>query len=181
MAYLLIQVLIYQIILLLLFWILVVRYFLGRVFLICGLLHQSWKLFASSYPNHCFAWLFNYLSLSIIYLFGWCLILILFYMFLYCEEDYKFMCKLSPGKRNPSFFHPFLYFWMILILILAYLHGLLTWQVGRTIGKRNSSPCHGYFWPCFFQVLTRQGKPRHFSHLAERKPHEIEKTRRATQ
>jgi hypothetical protein len=37
------QVPICQIVLLLSFWILFVRYFLGRVFLKCGLLHQSWK------------------------------------------------------------------------------------------------------------------------------------------
>jgi hypothetical protein len=35
------------------------------------------KAFASSYPNHCFAWLFNYLSLSRISSLAWCLILIL--------------------------------------------------------------------------------------------------------
>jgi hypothetical protein len=34
------------------------------------------KPFASSYPNHCFAWLFNYLSLSRISSLAWCLILI---------------------------------------------------------------------------------------------------------
>jgi hypothetical protein len=39
------------------------------------------KPFASSYPNHCFAWLFNYLSLSRISSLAWCLILILFIHF----------------------------------------------------------------------------------------------------
>jgi hypothetical protein len=34
------------------------------------------KPFASSYPNHCFVWLFNYLSLSRISSLAWCLILI---------------------------------------------------------------------------------------------------------
>ena len=45
-------------------WILFVRYLLGKVFLKCGLLHlKVGKLFASSYSNHCCAWLINYLSL----------------------------------------------------------------------------------------------------------------------
>jgi hypothetical protein len=39
------------------------------------------KPFASSNPNHCFAWLFNYLSLSRISSLAWCLILILFICF----------------------------------------------------------------------------------------------------
>jgi hypothetical protein len=37
------QVSLCQIVLLLLFWILFVRYILGRFFLKCGILHQSWK------------------------------------------------------------------------------------------------------------------------------------------
>jgi hypothetical protein len=35
------------------------------------------KPFASSYPNHWFAWLLNYLSISRIFSLAWCLILIL--------------------------------------------------------------------------------------------------------
>jgi hypothetical protein len=32
-----------------------------------------WKLFTSSYSNHCFAWLFNYLELPRILILSWCL------------------------------------------------------------------------------------------------------------
>jgi hypothetical protein len=58
------------------------------------------KSFASSYPNHCLAWLFNYLSLSRISSLAWYLILILFHMLLYFKDDLGFTYKLPPGNNS---------------------------------------------------------------------------------
>jgi hypothetical protein len=63
------------------------------------------KPFASSYPNHCFPWLFKYLSLSIISLFGWSLTLINFHMLICCEDDLGIMCnyhrEITPNTSCP--------------------------------------------------------------------------------
>jgi hypothetical protein len=87
--------------------------------------------FASSYPNHCFAWLFNYLSLSRISSWAWCLILILFICFFVvnmildlCVKYHREInnCKYLFSLENWCFIMWYIYWsslhWLLLLITL---------------------------------------------------------------
>jgi hypothetical protein len=94
------------------------------------------KPFASSYHYHCFAWFFNYLSLSRISSLAWCLILIIFHMLLCCEDDLRFLCKKPP--ENNSKYHLSLDNWYFIMWYRYWssLHWLLL-VIALSLAQKN--------------------------------------------
>jgi hypothetical protein len=112
------------------------------------------KPFASSYPNHCFAWLFNYLSLSRISSFAWCLILILFICFFVVKMISDLCVKYHRETNNSKYLLSmdkwYFIMWYIFWLSLHWLLLLITLPLTKKCICFNS---HCLPWLLWFHLI----------------------------
>jgi hypothetical protein len=119
--------------------------------------------FSSSYPNHCFAWLFNYLSLSRISLLAWCLILI-FSICFFVVKMILDLCVNYHREITPNTFCPWTigtlscgtYILIIFTLAIAF-NCLISCQDFFLISVVLLDSCDSiwFCWTCFVLFLCR--------------------------